>query len=109
MFDFPMQLPEEAIKLMEMGSKAEMILSICLADDEFVKIGILQPITDFQLISQTCQMVGKNYPSIQKLQKYVNFNENTSYVEYVFLKEGFGFGVYQEGFNVILHFDFGLI
>eukprot|EP01091_Cochliopodium_minus_P015492 TRINITY_DN5539_c0_g1_i1.p1 TRINITY_DN5539_c0_g1~~TRINITY_DN5539_c0_g1_i1.p1 ORF type:complete len:450 (-),score=118.93 TRINITY_DN5539_c0_g1_i1:40-1389(-) len=104
-FEFPQMITEEAIKMIETGTKAEMLISISIADDEFVKIGILQPITNSQQIEQMCQLFGKNsFSSIQKLQKFINFSDNSSFIEYMVLKEGFGFGVYQEGFNALFHF-----
>ena len=85
-------------------SKSELIISISIAEDEFVKIGVLQPMLDQQLIEECCQMFGDSYSNLQKLSKFFNITENC-YIEHMVLKEGFGFGIHQEGYNAIFHFE----
>jgi len=93
------------LKIIE-NSKPELLLSICVAEDEFSKLGILFPVAAIETVEKVCEMFGNSYSTIQKVLKNFSLPKKpNAYIEFMVLREGFGFGVYQEGFNAIFHFS----
>jgi len=102
MFDFA-QPPQEALQLLR-ESKPGICLSIITSCEGFVRLGVLIPDPTPNVITTACNLLVANKDQIQRFQKSLGV-ESPSFVEFQYLKEGFGYGVYPEGFDIVLHYS----
>jgi len=102
-------IPEEAIKIMKMHTGPnDLTLSVVTSIEGFVRIGILVPKPSVETIQGLCKVngVNGNKEGILSFENSLG-KDGPDYVEYQHLVKGFGYGVYKEGFDVVLHYDIG--
>eukprot|EP01101_Sappina_pedata_P006863 TRINITY_DN3515_c0_g1_i1.p1 TRINITY_DN3515_c0_g1~~TRINITY_DN3515_c0_g1_i1.p1 ORF type:complete len:474 (+),score=210.16 TRINITY_DN3515_c0_g1_i1:78-1499(+) len=106
-FGFP-EPPADAITMLSDSGKIGLCLSIITSSEGFVRLGVLLPEPSDDMIVKACQLAGANKDNILKFKRSLNV-ETPSFLEFQYLKEGFGYGVYPEGFDVVFHFAVGEI
>jgi len=104
MFEFA-HPPEEALQLVR-ESKPGICLSIITSCEGFVRLGILIPNPTPDVVNGACNLLNGNKESLEKFQRSLGV-ESPAFVEFQYLKEGFGYGVYPEGFDIVLHYAIG--
>jgi len=104
MFDFPPP-PEEAMALLR-ESKPGICLSIITSCEGFVRLGVLSPDPSPDMIAKCCGVMSANKDPILKFQRSLGV-DGPAFAEFQYLKEGFGYGVYPEGFDIVLHYAVG--
>lgn len=107
-FNFP-PLPENTMPIIRdsiSNVKSPLCLSIVTSSEGFVRLGLLIPSPSADNVKSLCNIAGANHSDIFQLQSAVSAS-TPNYVEYQFLKEGFGYGVYKEGFDVVFHYFIG--
>jgi len=102
MFDF-LQPPEEALQLLR-ESKTGTCLSIITSCEGFVRLGILISDPTPDMVTRSCSILNANKDPLERFQKSLGV-EGPVFVEFQYLKEGFGYGVYPEGFDIVLHYS----
>jgi len=102
-FGFP-ELPENALNVLKQQDTPNLSLSIITSSEGFVRLGLLCPNPTKQTIKDLCAANGSSYGDIEDFEKALASN-GPAFVEYQFLKEGFGYGVYKEGFDIVFHYN----
>jgi len=75
------------------------------SNDEFVRIGLLQPKPDTRQLVDICKVQNINVDKFEKLMELERvLGGELNFVEFQYLKEGYGYRVYAEGFKVVLHY-----
>jgi len=105
MFDF-LPPPEEAMHLVRECCKPGICLSIITSSEGFVRLGILLPGPSADVVNRACSLMSATRDPLNKFQKGLSI-DTASYIEFQYLKEGFGYGVYPEGFDIVLHYSVG--
>jgi len=105
MFGFP-EPPSEAMSIITNSGKIGICLSIITSAEGFVRLGILLPEPSPDMVMKACQIAGASRDPIDRLQKSLGIDV-PAFLEFQYLKEGFGYGVYPEGFDVVFHFSIG--
>jgi len=106
-FGFP-EIPEQALKVLKNSSPEYLCMSVITSSEGFVRVGLLQPAPDTETVNKLSSIVGAS-TTISQLN---NFEQalgcsSPSFAEYQYLKEGFGYGVYKEGFDIVFHYNVG--
>lgn len=103
-FGFP--LPgDNFIKIVKQWSPtAPLQMSVITSSEGFVRIGLLLPAPDKSIVSQLCEASGNNPDTLFQFQQKMNI-QRPEHVEFQYLMESFGYGVYNEGFNVVFHYQ----
>jgi len=104
-FDFP-PLPDNALSILKELKNSGMSLSVITSSDGFVRLGLMTPKPDSQAVQRLCSIVGANFDDLHEFQRAMKV-DGPAYAEFQFLKEGFGYGVYKEGFDIVFHYDVG--
>jgi len=106
-FGFP-QIPADALAVLRNSNASFICLSVITSSDGFVRLGLLSPTPSSDSVVKLCTIAGGSgaYNALAALEGSVS-SEGPAYVEYQFLKDGFGYGVYKEGFDVVFHYDIG--
>jgi len=104
-FGFP-DLPESALNVLRGQSNTGLYLSIITSSEGFVRLGLLCPKPSADTVEDLCNATGAQYHYIKDFQTAIG-SDGPAFVEYQFLKAGFGYGVYKEGFDIVFHFDIG--
>jgi len=102
-FKFP-EIPNDAQDILKSKSNPGICLSIITSAEGFVRLGILVPNPSVEAVNTLCGVVGASESDIRKLEESVGLG-GPSYVEYQHLISGFGYGVYNEGFDIVFHYD----
>mmetsp|Transcript_49157 Transcript_49157/g.123562 ORF Transcript_49157/g.123562 Transcript_49157/m.123562 type:complete len:248 (-) Transcript_49157:832-1575(-) len=97
-FSFP-EIPDAAMAVLEKSNAVGLILSVVTSSDGFVRIGLQAPEPNEEAVQELAKCVGATHDSILKFQSSLSCN-GPSFVEYQYLMEGFGYGVYKEGFDI---------
>eukprot|EP01101_Sappina_pedata_P007800 TRINITY_DN4192_c0_g1_i1.p1 TRINITY_DN4192_c0_g1~~TRINITY_DN4192_c0_g1_i1.p1 ORF type:complete len:503 (+),score=182.04 TRINITY_DN4192_c0_g1_i1:213-1511(+) len=105
MFGFP-ELPEGAQNILNETRPVDMCMSIITSSEGFVRLGLLCPQPDRIACMKLCSLAGSNLDDISNFESSIKVN-GPQFVEYQFLKEGFGYGVYKEGFDIVFHYFVG--
>lgn len=107
MFGFP-PLPDYAISILNEGDNEDsaISMSIITSSEGFVRLGLMSPRPSPEVVQRLCAQVGANIDDLREFERALG-SRGPSFVEYQFLKEGFGYGVYKEGFDLVFHFDVG--
>jgi len=105
LFGFP-EPPAEAMTNIAESGKGGTCMSIITSAEGFVRLGILLPEPSQDIVGRCCHMVGTPKDPIDRFQKALQV-EIPAYVEFQYLKEGFGYGVYPEGFDIVFHYSVG--
>eukprot|EP00026_Physarum_polycephalum_P021324 Phypoly_transcript_24505.p1 GENE.Phypoly_transcript_24505~~Phypoly_transcript_24505.p1 ORF type:complete len:157 (+),score=14.31 Phypoly_transcript_24505:24-473(+) len=112
-FDFPSipiavrQIIEEAEP--ENSTLYPLCLSVLISSVGFVRMGLLIPKPDPQTVHSLCLFAPEVQGSAQleqiaMLESALSASGPT-YIEYQYVMAGFGYNVYREGFDVVLHYD----
>merc|ERR1712063_126796 len=104
-FGFP-PLPENALSILQASSKPGICLSIITSSEGFVRLGLLAPEPGPDTVQKLCSIAGANGSDITEFEGALG-SSGPAYAEYQFLKEGFGYGVYKEGFDIVFHYSVG--
>jgi len=102
-FQFP-PIPDGATKIMKEKSNAGICLSIITSAEGFVRLGILVPKPSRDCVDALCSIVDASADNIHRLESSIQ-SSGPAFVEYQHLTEGFGYGVYNEGFDVVFHYS----
>jgi len=102
-FGFP-DLPESALNVLRGQTVPGLQLSIITSSEGFVRLGLLCPKPSAETVEDLCNATGAQYGNIKDFQTAIA-SDGPAFVEYQFLKAGFGYGVYREGFDIVFHFD----
>jgi hypothetical protein len=100
-FEYP---PESALQLMRSMTTAGIIVSIITSSEGFVRLGILMPKPTADNVAKIISINNGKQDLYEKLGKSVK-KSTPSYVEFLHLKQGYGYSVYAEGFDIVLHFN----
>lgn len=104
-FNFP-QPPETAMQVLNELNSTGLCLSIITSSEGFVRLGLMIPKPTRTAVTKLCSLVGATNEDLAALEGGLG-TEGPAFVEYQFLKEGFGYGVYKEGFDVVFHYHVG--
>jgi len=104
-FGFP-PLPENALSILQASTKPGICLSIITSSEGFVRLGLLAPEPSPDTVQKLCSIAGANGSDITEFEGALG-SSGPAYAEYQFLKEGFGYGVYKEGFDIVFHYSVG--
>jgi len=106
-FGFP-PLPENTLPILResVDNHPGLCLSIVTSAEGFVRLGLLVPGPSKDIVKSLCSIAGSNASDLDKLHNAIGAN-GPDFAEYQFLKEGFGYGVYKEGFDVVFHYFIG--
>jgi len=99
--------PKEATQILKPNSSGGLTLSVVTSSEGFVRIGLLFPKPQAQVVASLCSM--SNAPASNHVQFQQTLHvDGPEWVELQFLGAGFGYGVYEEGFGVIFHYLVGI-
>jgi len=104
-FGFP-PLPENALNILRTSNTTGLCLSVITSSEGFVRLGLLVPAPSKDTVQQLCSIAGANGNDVADFERALE-SAGPSYAEYQFLKEGFGYGVYKEGFDIVFHYNVG--
>jgi len=105
MFGFP-QPPEEALRVLRSQLKDGLLLSIIVSSEGFVRLGMLSPKPSTDTMLRLCSMLGGSSEELAAFEGSLGV-DGPAHVEFQYLKEGFGYGVYKEGFDCLFHYHAG--
>jgi len=101
-FGFPV-LPEMYVSVLREWNPVSMELSVITSSEGFVRIGMILPDPDKKVVTQLCNNSAAN-PTLQmNFQGKMKIGRPAA-VEFQYLMESFGYGVYNEGLNVVFHY-----
>lgn len=103
-FDFP-QVPDNALSILQSSNTPGLCLSIITSSEGFVRLGLLAPSPSPDTVQKLCTVAGTSGTEIADFEKALSCAP--SFAEYQILKEGFGYGVYKEGFDIVFHYNVG--
>ena len=106
MFGIP-ALPEKVESALNAFTGNEIMMSVTTSSEGFVRVGIVIPQPNAQVLSQVVESVSGH--DIPRHQQYLNTFGQPVAVEYSFLTAGFGFEVYREGADVHVHYLLGTV
>jgi len=108
-FRFP-EVPGNILNILRQFVNPGLILSVILSSEGFVKIGILFPNPNWnvaiQLIDEgrkLCENMSSGTDIFGKLNGVFNVTA-PEFIEFQYLQPGFGYNVYKEEFNVLVHY-----
>jgi len=104
-FGFP-AIAAEAVAIFKAEGKTDLCLSIITSSEGFVRLGLMMPNPSANSVSQFCAWSSLSATPLQSFQKSMG-SAGPAYVEYQYLKEGFGYSVYKEGPDIVFHYFVG--
>jgi len=105
-FDFP-AIPNQMLAIVSQFKPTEpYCLSIVTSSEGFVRIGLLVPKPSRDLVYQMIDSVGGRRDAIDTFSSTVGC-QIPQYAEYQYLMQGYGYGVYKEGFDIMFHWNIG--
>lgn len=105
MFGFP-PFPDEALRTLRSQNKEGLTLSIITSSEGFVRLGLLTPKPSTETVLRLCAIAKADNEELAAFEGNLG-TDGPAFAEYQFLKEGFGYGVYQEGFDIVFHYALG--
>jgi hypothetical protein len=72
----------------------------------FVRIGLLASSPPKIIVESLCNLSGGNYEQLTRFESIIE-SKGPDFVEFQYLSDGFGYGVYREGFDIIFHYLLG--
>jgi hypothetical protein len=94
------------LAILKEGNIEGLCLSVITSSEGFVRLGLLSPRPTKSQVQKLCSVAGANADDLTDLENALGVS-GPSYAEYQFLKEGFGYGVYKEGFDIVFHYNIG--
>lgn len=106
-FGFP-PIPENAMDILreQPGDKGDLCMSVITSSEGFVRLGLLAPNPSAEVVESLCGIAGAKGDDLAGLERALG-SSGPAFAEYQFLKEGFGYGVYKEGFDIVFHYVVG--
>merc|ERR1712137_1308904 len=101
-FGFP-AIPEGAKQVLSGLEQTQLCLSVISSSQGFVRLGVLIPQPDRDTVDRLCGVVQANADGIHQLESAIT-SKGPTFVELQHLMDGFGYGVYDEGFDVVFHY-----
>jgi len=105
MFGFP-PIPEGPMQVLTDWKPVGLCLSVITSSEGFVRLGLMAPNPTTDLVLKLCQLVKAGNEQLAAFEGSLG-SEGPSFVEFQYLKEGFGYGVYKEGFDIVFHYHAG--
>ena len=105
MFEFP-AMPEDAVAVLKEWKPVGLCLSVITSSEGFVRLGLMVPNPSADKVVKFCHLVDAQNEQIAALEGALG-SDGPQYVELQFLKQGFGYGVYKEGFDIVFHYTAG--
>jgi len=100
-FGFP-AISEPCLTLLREWKPSSMILTVVISVNGFIRVGVIMGVPDSNIISQLVKIVDYKISPLEEFQQKAK--TQPSLIEFQYLNEGFGYGVYNEGFNVMFHY-----
>ena len=97
-FGFP-AIGEDALSVIRRGgseTNGPICLSVITSSDGFVRLGLLLPKPNQEIVSSLCSLSQASVDDITRFQGALA-SSGPAYAEYQYLMKGFGYGVYKEG------------
>jgi len=104
-FGFP-PIPEDAVQFVNGLSKSTLFMSVITSSEGFVRLGLLIPEVQIGEIEELCSMSGVSPQQLINFQSTLGV-QTPEFVEFQYLMNGYGYGVYKEGFDIVFHFRVG--
>eukprot|EP01098_Paradermamoeba_levis_P004105 TRINITY_DN1791_c0_g1_i2.p1 TRINITY_DN1791_c0_g1~~TRINITY_DN1791_c0_g1_i2.p1 ORF type:complete len:178 (-),score=54.84 TRINITY_DN1791_c0_g1_i2:226-759(-) len=104
-FGFPPISPQ-ALDILRNAAPGNLCLSVITSSDGFVRLGLLAPKPSKDVVGKLCTLMGEGQKQLNVLEGALG-SQGPANVEFLYLKEGFGYGVYKEGFDVVFHYELG--
>jgi len=106
-FGFP-AIPEEALEILDQSKPTDkLFMSVITTSEGFVRLGLFSTaVLHRQMIESLCNLSGGNVEHLLKFEKALGV-DRPRYVEYQYLMENYGYGVYKEGFDIVFHYMVG--
>jgi len=107
-FGFP-AIPEESLTVIRSSSSetnGPLCMSIITSSEGFVRLGLLIPRPSKETVKSLCVPGQAAFEDISRFEGSLA-STGPAYVEYQYLMKGFGYGVYKEGFDIVLHYMVG--
>jgi len=92
------EIPSDNQKALRKWSPKKIELSVVTSSEGFVRVGIIFPEPNDEIIDGLCGQKG----AFLEFQK--NIKKKPSHIEVQHLMDGFGYAVYQEGYKIKLHY-----
>ena len=92
--------------LQQSEKNAGICLSVITSSEGFVRLGLLSPKPSKSTVLKLCEIAGAQQDALGTFEGALGTN-GPAYAEYQYLKEGFGYGVYKEGFDIVFHYVAG--
>lgn len=105
MFGFP-PLPEASVHILQENKSAGICLSVIVASEGFVRLGVMVPKPSTETVLKLCTLAGANNEDLAAFEGSLG-TDGPAFVEYQYLREGYGYGVYKEGFDIVFHYAVG--
>eukprot|EP01117_Protostelium_nocturnum_P018572 TRINITY_DN779_c0_g1_i1.p1 TRINITY_DN779_c0_g1~~TRINITY_DN779_c0_g1_i1.p1 ORF type:complete len:476 (-),score=169.89 TRINITY_DN779_c0_g1_i1:80-1507(-) len=112
-FGFP-AFPDEALRILknqkiQNSADAHVSLSVITSAEGFVRLGLLVPRPSPSDVSSLCTFAGGSHQNLSQFEESIEVTkEGPLFVEYQYLKNPFGYGVYREGFDIVFHYRVGI-
>jgi len=104
-FGFP-AIPEEALDILRQIAPKKILMSIVICVSGFVRLGLLASNPPKPIVESLCNLSGGNFEQLLRFETAIE-SSGPDFVEFVFLSDGFGYGVYKEGFDIMFHYMIG--
>jgi hypothetical protein len=101
-FGFP-SLSEQYLEALRQWHPTSIDLSVITSSEGFVRIGMILPDPDKNIVQQLCQLNSSSYQSLSQFQQKMKIDK-PAFVEFQYLNESYGYGVYNEGLNLVFHY-----
>jgi len=102
-FGFPV-ISDSYLAILRKWNPQSMLLSVVTSSEGFVRIGMILSSPDKEVINQICAAGSQNPSQILGFQDKMKI-EAPAFVEFQYLNDSFGYGVYNEGLNVVFHYN----
>ena len=105
MFGFT-ELNQSAVDIVKGWKPVGLCMSIITSSEGFVRLGLMAPTPPSSDVSKLCQTVGADFEKLAPFEGSLG-SDGPAFAELQILKEGFGYGVYKEGFDIVFHYHAG--
>mmetsp|Transcript_7181 Transcript_7181/g.10843 ORF Transcript_7181/g.10843 Transcript_7181/m.10843 type:complete len:437 (-) Transcript_7181:69-1379(-) len=97
------ELPSGAVQVLKGWKPTGMRISVLTCSEGFVRLGLMVPNPSADDALKLAQIVSGDTGRLGPLQKALGGN-GPAFAELQITREGFGYGVYKEGFDIVFHY-----